>query len=42
MKRITTLLLGFFIFLNTGLTAQTLTKHPEDQSVSRNLTLDNG
>jgi insulysin len=42
MKRITALVLGFFIFLNINLTAQTLTKNPEDQSVSRNLVLENG
>jgi insulysin len=42
MKRIAALVLVLFIFLYTGLNAQTLTKHPEDQSVSRYLTLDNG
>jgi insulysin len=42
MKRIAALVIGFFIFLNTGLIAQALTKHPEDQSVSRNLVLENG
>ncbi|NLD39445.1 MAG: hypothetical protein GX654_21535 [Desulfatiglans sp.] len=42
MKRIAALVLGFFIFLNISLAAQTLTKHPEDKSVSRNLVLENG
>lgn len=42
MKKIAVIFLVFFVFLNINIAAQTLTKHPEDQSVSRYLVLENG
>ncbi len=42
MKKILTLIIVFWISCTALTGAQTLTKHPEDQSVSRNLVLDNG
>lgn len=42
MRRIIALVLGFFVFFNISLAAQTLTKHPDDESVSRHFVLENG
>ncbi len=42
MKRIAALVIGFFIFFNISLAAQSLTKHPDDKSVSRHFILNNG
>jgi insulysin len=42
MKKLATLIIIFWIFCTTIISALTLTKNPDDQSVSRNLVLDNG
>jgi insulysin len=42
MKKILTLIVVFWISIVAVTGAQTLAKHPEDQSVSRNLVLENG
>ncbi|MGD9157063.1 MAG: insulinase family protein [Desulfobacteraceae bacterium] len=42
MKKIAALVIGFFVFFNISLAAQTLTKHPDDESVSRHFILENG
>jgi insulysin len=42
MKKIIVLALGFFLFFEINLSAQTLKKHPDDKSVSRHFVLENG
>ena len=42
MKKILAVFTVCFIFFETALFAQTLTKHPDDESVSRHFVLDNG
>ncbi|MBN1903791.1 MAG: insulinase family protein [Deltaproteobacteria bacterium] len=42
MKKLAALIIVFWITCVAATGAQTLTKHPEDQSVSRNLVLENG
>ncbi|MFC1534481.1 insulinase family protein, partial [Thermodesulfobacteriota bacterium] len=42
MKKRIALLLGFFLFFGVTLSAQTLKKHPDDESVSRHFVLENG
>jgi len=42
MKKIIVLVLGLFFLFEINLSAQTLTKHPDDKSVSRNFVLENG
>ena len=42
IKRISVLFVGVFIFFQAALFAETLTKAPDDQSVSRHFVLENG
>jgi insulysin len=42
MKKLIAIVLGCFLFFQFTVFAQTLTKHPDDKSVSRHFVLENG